>query len=71
MVMSNSLFYNNTKRLSDEIFRKITNCKLPYFYMSEINRYVNLGAITCTKITGTRYLIESNIDGRSIEINLK
>lgn len=69
--MHNSLFYNNTKRLSDEIFRKITNCKLPYFYMSEVKRYVNLGAITCTKITGNRYLIESNVDSRSIEVILK
>ena len=71
MVVSNSLVYQNRSRSSDELFNKIGNCKSTYFYKSEVNKYINVGAVTCTNIIGNKYKIKSNTSDDVVEVMLR
>lgn len=71
MVVSNSLAYQNRSRSSDELFNKIGNCKSTYFYKSEVNKYTNIGAVTCTNIVGNKYKIKSNTSDDVVEVVLR
>lgn len=59
------------KKDSDKLFNAIDNNKTSFFYKSEVDRYVKLGAVTCTNVAGNKYHIKSNTDDRSIDIILK
>ena len=59
------------KKDSDKLFNAINNTKSSFFYKSEVDRNVKLGAVTCTNVTGNRYKVKSNTDDRSVEIILK
>lgn len=71
MVISNSLLYENRSISSNELFDKINKCKLPYFYKSEVVKYTNVGAVTCTIICGNKYKIKSNTSDDVVEVVLR
>lgn len=71
MVISNSLVYENRSSSACDLFDKINKCKLPYFYKSEVVKYTNVGAVTCTNICGNKYKIKSNTSDDVVEVVLR
>ena len=71
MVMSKSLIYQNRSSSANELFDEIDKCKSSFFPKAEVDRFVNMGAVTCTKIIGSLHEIKGNTDGKIFKVKLK
>lgn len=71
MVVSNSLAYQNRSIDSIDLFDKLYRCKCSFFPKSEVERYVSIGAVTCTNIIGNKYKIKSNTSDDVVEVVLR
>lgn len=71
MNMQQSLVIKSRSDESNQFFDKINKRKTSFFYMSEVLRYVKLGAITCKNVAGNKYRIKSNVSEKEVELILK
>ena len=72
MNLQQSLVIKSRSDESNQLFDKIRKSKnTSFFYMSEVLKYVQLGAVTCINIVGNKYRIKSNVSEEEVELILK
>lgn len=71
MNMQQSMVIKSRINDCNNLFDKIRKNKSSFFYMDEVLKYVQLGAVTCKNIVGNKYRIKSNVSEKEVELILK